>query len=64
MPPVIYPLKLTLNVTQTPTLTGDQFSSGGGDNCPDTSLNKITVFCLLITKKLKFKEKITPQLLF
>ena len=39
-----------------------------GGNCPDTSLNKINVFCLLITdyditKKLKIKEKITSQIL-
>ena len=34
-------LKLTLTLTQTPTLTGGQFSSGA--NCPDTliSYNKV-----------------------
>ena len=37
-----------------------------GSNCPDTSLNKINVFCLIvtdykITKKLKIKEKITSN---
>ena len=38
-------LKLTLTLSQTPILiTG----GGVGGNIPDTSLNKISVFCLLI----------------
>ena len=41
VPPAIYTLKLTLTLTQTPTLTGGQFSLG--DNCPDTGNNSVLV---------------------
>ena len=60
---VLPTLKLTLTLTQTPTLTRSQFYLGGGCNCLDTSLNKINVFCLIvtdydITKKLMIKKKL------
>ena len=47
---------------------GTIFLRGGRGNCTDTSLNKINVFCLLITdydiiKELKNKEKKISQIL-